>query len=91
MALPQVMTSKLTCEALDNGQLDVALFAGALCNLRMLLEMLFVWLPQLRDIDHFCKDTESHLHNPLLANRCFIVHLVLKMCDKMAKICFFSF
>ena len=30
-------------------------------------------LQQLRNIGHFCKDTESHLHNPLLANRCLLV------------------
>ena len=70
----------------------ICFFLGDCCCFFIILwEMLFLWSPQLRDIDHFCKDTESHLHNPLLANRCFIVHLVLKMCDKMAKICFFSF
>merc|ERR1719209_2798092 len=33
------------------------------------LESSAMALPQLRHIGHFCKDTESHLHNPLLANR----------------------
>ena len=35
--------------------------------------MMTLLLQQLRNIGHFCKDTESHLHNPLLANRCLLV------------------
>ena len=35
--------------------------------------MMTLLLQQLRNIGHFCKDTESHLHNPLLANRSLLV------------------
>ena len=27
-------------------------------------------MPQLQNIEHFCKDEERHLHNPILPNRC---------------------